>query len=488
MKTVVKYIKAVGKHLDSEFRDLGLKDSVIVILKELRTWLILILGSIAVAGVIGYIAGAIVGGKDFYETTNSAQWHLYRHMVQVDTQQLLEKKVNTWAWTGSCMSMSIVTLLWLIGITTMLMKKKTRVIPKMSVAMIKASSLLAAEEQAVIDKYCVNPGIRAVDDAGLTILHRAVRDNMSVEYIKYLVAMGADVNAKALGAIYVTQTQPILPFSQGDQFVSKRGFGSGLTSLDLAIDSANIETIKFIISSGASVNTEGEYHTRPLSRAVRKGNIEVIKCLVSSGADVNAKTHDTTPLDMAKRIGDTAIIKYLSGLSAHVDPLIAEICQNEHLYHGVEFRKKDGRFNQNRLEVRRATGNYSWNFTSVPPVKLGSDEESAISDVSKQYGNNIAYMVAAVAKGLNGQANSTSSSCGGIYAPKGKEQEVFVSLLNQGFRIFVPIEEFDLIESQVKWCRCLSNIYEMRLSPGNFMPVLWANNKASMLICSMFGT
>ena len=117
----------------------------------------------------------------------------------------------------------------------------------------------APTKQEKIDRFCMLYGsdVKAVDEKGLTLLHLAVAGKDNVDVVEFLIAKGADVNAKRKGS--------------GDT---------------------------------------------PLHWAVQFDNIEIVKLLIARGADVQA-TNDkgSTPLDIAKFADNSAIIEYLSSLS-----------------------------------------------------------------------------------------------------------------------------------------------------------------------------
>jgi len=144
------------------------------------------------------------------------------------------------------------------------------------------------------------PNINDANDAGLTMLHLAAEYDDNVEVAKVLISMGANVNAKEQ---------------------------SGLSPLHLAVTYGNVKVAEILISNGANVNAKEDNGFTPLHiAAVAKNtaagrNIEIAKILISNKADVNArgnvnnKGESYTPLDLAKQIGDTAMVQYLGSIS-----------------------------------------------------------------------------------------------------------------------------------------------------------------------------
>jgi glyoxylase-like metal-dependent hydrolase (beta-lactamase superfamily II) len=93
---------------------------------------------------------------------------------------------------------------------------------------------------------------------------------------------------------------------------------SGETILFGAVMQARAEIAKYLISKGADVNHENNFHMAPLHLACRRNlPIEVIKLLVESGADVSAiSKYQGRPLDMAYESGDEALIRFLTSKGA----------------------------------------------------------------------------------------------------------------------------------------------------------------------------
>jgi len=152
----------------------------------------------------------------------------------------------------------------------------------------KAPKLTPAE-QAEVDKY--------INEHGRAALVFCLRDNYGTDekfvlkYCKYLVANGADVNAK---------------------------YGNwGTTPLHLAALDGNVEVVKFLVSKGADVNAKDMHDATPLHYAKP---IEVVKFLVEQGADVNAKTDiGKTPLHNAAQWEHIELVKFLVEQGADVN-------------------------------------------------------------------------------------------------------------------------------------------------------------------------
>jgi len=142
----------------------------------------------------------------------------------------------------------------------------------------------------------------------LSLLHLAAWFSPDATNLKYLVAQGADVNAK-----------------------DKRDW----TPLHYAAEfNPNVEVLKYLVSQGAEVNAKNEDDCTPLHfAALLNSNVEVLKYLVSQSADVNAKNKNgCTPLHFAAGANfNVEILKYL--VSQGADIHAKDSFCNKPLYH-----------------------------------------------------------------------------------------------------------------------------------------------------------
>ena len=151
--------------------------------------------------------------------------------------------------------------------------------------------IFTAAEQVQIDGFVAQHGrdVRAPGRDGWSLLHQAVRWS-DVAVVRYLVSLGADVNARR---------------SCGGTPLSLTGLGN------------KAAIVEFLVSQGANVDAKNNDGETPLHSAAFFGNIEVIKSLLSHGAELNARDNrGRTPLDRARSQSVRPAIQYLESIGA----------------------------------------------------------------------------------------------------------------------------------------------------------------------------
>ena len=168
--------------------------------------------------------------------------------------------------------------------------------------------------------------VNARDENGSTPLMSAVMcDHLDV--VKYLVAKGADVNAKSSN----NGTTPLMSAAMRDlldmvKYLIANGAdvnakdSEGTTPLMLAATWGHLlDVVEFLVSNGADVNAKDSKGTTPLILAGVE-RMDAVKFLIDNGADVNAKGKDErTLLIYATMCGSLDAVKYLVAKGADVN-------------------------------------------------------------------------------------------------------------------------------------------------------------------------
>ena len=146
---------------------------------------------------------------------------------------------------------------------------------------------------------------------------------------KLLISKGADINIKTatgqtplMFACYHSEEIAKLLVSKGAEISVKDGTGAFSICISAIMDgSVPITLAEFLLSKGVNVdetNTTGPVAGyTSLMIVARNKKPDLVKFLIKNGANVNAKAKDgATPLSMAAKEKDTAMIKLLKDLGA----------------------------------------------------------------------------------------------------------------------------------------------------------------------------
>jgi cytohesin len=133
------------------------------------------------------------------------------------------------------------------------------------------------------------------DRSGKTPLHHAVGNN-EINFIKFLIEAGADINAK--------DNQGNTPLNNFPLYHDEDSY------------EARIDTLSFLIANGAEINNKNNKGYTILHSAVLKGNIDFVRFLLQQGANINTvDNYGNTPLHTA--LEDAEMVELL--LKYHPD-------------------------------------------------------------------------------------------------------------------------------------------------------------------------
>jgi len=171
-------------------------------------------------------------------------------------------------------------------------------------------AVLTAKEPQILREILINPNQDfVIDNYGNTLLHyAAVSPNNRSEYVKVLLDLGFDINAKNSAG----QTPLIYGLSETVDYRIEGG-------------SANLNTMKCLLSSGANPNAYDQYGNTALhcisnSHYILDSQNERVSELLLSGADIDALNLDGyTPLICAAFEGNHEAAENLINHGANIE-------------------------------------------------------------------------------------------------------------------------------------------------------------------------
>ena len=122
-------------------------------------------------------------------------------------------------------------------------------------------------------------------DDTIGLFHLAAMSNPDVDFLKYMISLGADVHAK----------------------------DNDWTPLHAAACLNSRDVVRYLISHGNDVNAKDYYDCTPLYNAAWRNSLDVVQYLISQGGDLNIRDNRfvKTPLHAAACCNTLDVVKYL---------------------------------------------------------------------------------------------------------------------------------------------------------------------------------
>jgi len=172
-----------------------------------------------------------------------------------------------------------------------------------------------------VAKFLIAKGadVNAKDKSGQMPLHSACEHGKR-NMVELLIAEGADVNAKDNGGHTPLHRMFFSGRARTDitELLIAKGANvnakltSGLTPLHYAVESGYTKIVGLLIDKGANVNAKDNEGETPLHEACKLGYKQMVELLIAKGADINAKDNkQRTALSLVKEQGHDEIAKLL---------------------------------------------------------------------------------------------------------------------------------------------------------------------------------
>ena len=189
--------------------------------------------------------------------------------------------------------------------------------------------------------------MKSINENKTTPLVLAAEDG-NTEYLKKLIAAGADINKDGRTALMIAahtgHVECLKELIAAGAYINRQTY-DGLTALWTAANQGRVECLKELISAEADINKEDKDGQTALNIAANTGHVECLKELIAAGTDINKEDKDDqTALKFAANHMDIESLKQLIAAGADlntVDVVGMEGTSNECIFPLTKDEGKD---------------------------------------------------------------------------------------------------------------------------------------------------
>ena len=145
-------------------------------------------------------------------------------------------------------------------------------------------------------------------------------DEAKLKKLKYLVRLGADVNARLYGKSVLSKAIEKGAGDEVQEFLREKGANEWVISKEEALELSHgfwsmvisVDELKSLLKKGADLEAKDGDGKTALMKGVFWGDLNVVKCLAECGADLDASDmYGKTALDIARKWEKADCVKFL---------------------------------------------------------------------------------------------------------------------------------------------------------------------------------
>jgi ankyrin repeat protein len=141
----------------------------------------------------------------------------------------------------------------------------------------------------------------------------------NIDIADYILSKGLNGNRENKNFIFPQPYQKKIPSEVVRYYISK-GVSFNQSTFIYAIQSGDLETVKFLIDKGAKLNWQTPGQDSALILAIKENQLNLVKYLIKKGVNVNSLTwHGESVLMIAARMGNIKVVKLLVNSGANIN-------------------------------------------------------------------------------------------------------------------------------------------------------------------------